>query len=459
MLKLYNTLTRKLEAFKPIKAGNAGMYTCGPTVYNYAHIGNFRAYIFEDLLKRYLKYKGYKVKQVMNRTDVDDKTIKGSQEQGMPLNEFTARYKKAFEEDTAALNIDKAEINPEATAHIKEMVALIKQLLKKGYAYKSEDGSIYFNIKKFKSYGKLANIETKNLKAGARVKQDEYDKQGLADFALWKSWSKEDGSVFWETELGKGRPGWHIECSAMSMKYLGKTFDIHTGGIDNMFPHHENERAQSEAATGKKFVNYWLHCEHLMVDGKKMSKSLGNFYTLRDLLAKGHNPKAIRYALMSTHYRKPLNFTFEELEAANTAVKKLEELKLYLDNSDGRAKAGKTTAKAARDFEEAMDDNLNISAALAAVFNLATEARKLDLSRKEAAKAKKLLLKFDEVLGLNLKKVKELELDRDIEALVQQRENARKEKNWAEADRIRELLKSKGIALEDSAEGVRWRKA
>jgi len=265
--------------------------------------------------------------------------------------------------------------------------------------------------------------------------------------------------VFWETELGKGRPGWHIECSAMSMKYLGKTFDIHTGGIDNMFPHHENERAQSEAATGKKFVNYWLHCEHLMVDGKKMSKSLGNFYTLRDLLAKGHNPKAIRYALMSTHYRKPLNFTFEELEAANTAVKKLEELKLYLDNSDGRAKAGKTTAKAARDFEEAMDDNLNISAALAAVFNLATEARKLDLSRKEAAKAKKLLLKFDEVLGLNLKKVKELELDRDIEALVQQRENARKEKNWAEADRIRELLKSKGIALEDSAEGVRWRKA
>ena len=459
MLKLYNTLTRKLETFKPIKKNKVGMYTCGPTVYNYAHIGNFRAYIFEDLLKRYLKYKGYKVKQVMNRTDVDDKTIKGSREQGMPLKDFTAKYKKSFEEDIATLNIDRAEINPEATTHIKEMVSLIKQLLKKGYAYKSEDGSIYFNIKKFKSYGKLAHIKTKNLKAGARVKQDEYDKQGLADFALWKAWNNEDGDVFWETELGKGRPGWHIECSAMSMKYLGKTFDIHTGGTDNMFPHHENEKAQSEAATGKKFVNYWLHCEHLMVEGKKMSKSLGNFYTLRDLLSKGYNPKAIRFALISAHYRKPLNFTFEELEAATTAVKKLEEFKLYLDNAKGKAKAGKIIITATKEFDTAMDDDLNISAAMAAVFKLATEARKLYLSKEEAGKARKLLLKLDEVLGLNLKEVKELELEKDIESLVQKREKARKEKNWAEADRIRELLKSKGIALEDSAEGVRWRKA
>src|SRR3989338_3545310 len=391
MLKFHSTLTRKKEVFRTVKEGKVQMYTCGPTVYNFAHIGNFRAYVFEDLLRRYLKYKGYEVRQVMNLTDVDDKTIRDSQKEGISLKEFTERYGKAFFEDIKTVNIEPAEVYPKATEHINEMIQLIQVLLDKGIAYKSSDGSIYYSISKFKGYGSLAHIKVKELKAGARVKQDEYEKEQASDFALWKAWDESDGDVYWNSQFGKGRPGWHIECSAMSMKHLTKAFesgnfdaekfesiDIHTGGVDNIFPHHEDEIAQSEGCTGKKFVNYWLHCEHLMVDGKKMSKSLGNFYTLRDLLAKGHNPKAIRYALMSTHYRKPLNFTFEELEAANTAVKKLEELKLYLDNSDGRAKAGKTTAKAARDFEEAMDDNLNISAALAAVFNLATEARKLD---------------------------------------------------------------------------------
>ncbi len=461
MLKFFNTLTRKLESFKPIKKWQVGMYTCGPTVYNYAHIGNFRAYIFEDLLKRYLKYKGFKVTQVMNRTDVDDKTIKGSQEAKIPLEEFTGKYKKAFEEDIKALNIDPAEINPEATKHIKEMVWLIKTLLKKGCAYKSEDGSVYFSIDKFKGYGKLSHLNIEELKSGARVKQDEYEKQNVADFVLWKSWDSKDGDVYWQTDLGKGRPGWHIECSAMSTKYLGKTFDIHTGGTDNIFPHHENEIAQTEAATGKKFVNYWMHCEHLLVDGRKMSKSLGNFYTLRDLLSKGYDTKSIRYLLLSTHYRKPLNFTFEDLDAAKSAVKRMEEFKLFLDDTKGKGdkKVGKTISKAAKEFEAAMDDDLNISAALAPIFVMMSEARKIDLSKENAEKIKAQIFRFDEVLGLNLRQVKKLKLDEDIEALVRKRELARKDKNWKESDKIRDDLKAKGIILEDTPEGIKWRRA
>ncbi|MEM7819165.1 MAG: cysteine--tRNA ligase, partial [Candidatus Aenigmatarchaeota archaeon] len=291
VLKLFNTLTRKKEVFKPIKKNEVRMYTCGPTVYDFAHIGNFRTYVWQDILKRWLLFKGFKVKHVMNLTDIDDKTIKGAREQGISLREFTEKYIKAFFEDSKTLNLLPADVYPRATEHIREIVELIKILIEKGYAYKGEDGSIYYDISKFKDYGKLSKLKIKELKAGARVKSDSYTKEEAYDFALWKAWDPEDGEVFFETEIGKGRPGWHIECSAMSMKYLGETFDIHTGGVDLIFPHHENEIAQSEAATGKKFVNYWLHAEHLIVEGRKMSKSLGNFYTLRDLLAKGYDPR------------------------------------------------------------------------------------------------------------------------------------------------------------------------
>src|SRR3989338_8353872 len=313
-LKLYNTLTRKKEVFKPIKDKIVNLYTCGPTIYDYAHIGNFRAYICSDILKRYLKYKGFKVKHIMNITDVDDKTIKGANQQKISLKDYTKKYEKIFFEDIEALNIDKADVFPKATEHIKEMIDLVKKLLKNGIAYKSEDGSIYYDISKFKDYGKLSHTKIKELKEGARVNQDSYEKESANDFALWKAYHEEDGNIFWQTEIGKGRPGWHIECSAMSMKYLGSHFDIHAGGVDLVFPHHENEIAQSEAFTGKKFVNYWFHNEHLLVDGRKMSKSLGNYYTLRDLLTKNYNPKAIRYLLLSTHYRQQLNFLKKNLK-------------------------------------------------------------------------------------------------------------------------------------------------
>jgi cysteinyl-tRNA synthetase len=312
-IHFFNTLTRQKESFTPIEEGKAKIYTCGPTVYDFAHIGNFRAFLFDDLLKRWLEYRGFEVVHVMNITDVDDKTIKGSRKRNVPLREYTDYYMKAFFEDIDTLKIERANYYPRATEHIPEMVALIKRLMERGYAYKGEDGSIYYAISKFKEYGKLSRIKVDDLKAGARVKVDEYGKEEAQDFALWKAWTQEDGEVFWDTEIGKGRPGWHIECSAMSMKYLGETFDIHCGGVDNMFPHHENEIAQSEAATGKKFVNYWLHNEHLLVEGKRMGKRFGNYYTLRDLLKMGYDPKAIRYLLILTHYRQQFNFTFEGL--------------------------------------------------------------------------------------------------------------------------------------------------
>ncbi|MFA5126282.1 MAG: cysteine--tRNA ligase, partial [archaeon] len=320
VLKFFNSFGNELQEFNPINPGFVGLYTCGPTIYNFIHIGNFKCYSWEDLLKRYLIFKGFKVKQVMNFTDVDDKTIKASIQNKMALSEYTDVYKKAFQADSKLLNLLPAEIYCPATEHIPEMVSLVKKLLDKGVAYRGEDGCIYFSIKKFPAYGKLAGINVKKLKAGARIKQDEYEKEGVGDFALWKAWDENDGPVFWETELGKGRPGWHIECSAMSMKYLGEHFDIHTGGVDNKFPHHENEIAQSEAATGKKFVNYWMHTAHLMVEGKKMSKSLGNFFTLRDLLDKGFKPMAIRYVFLNTHYRQPLNFTFESVKDAQKTL-------------------------------------------------------------------------------------------------------------------------------------------
>ncbi|MEM3459145.1 MAG: cysteine--tRNA ligase [Candidatus Bathyarchaeia archaeon] len=463
-IHFFNTLTRKKEKFVPLEKGKVKMYTCGPTVYDYAHIGNFRAFIFEDLLRRWLEYRGFQVTQIMNITDVDDKTIKGSRKKQMPIKEYTEYYTKAFFEDIEALNIQKATLYPKATEHIPEMISLIKKLLEKGYAYKGEDGSIYYSISKFKDYGKLSKIKIEELKPGARVKVDEYEKEEARDFALWKAWDEEDGDVFWETELGKGRPGWHIECSAMSMKYLGETFDIHCGGVDNMFPHHENEIAQSEAATGKKFVNYWLHNEHLLVEGKRMAKRYGNYYTLRDLLAKGYNPTAIRYLLMSTHYRQQLNFTFEGLEAAKNAVDRLTSFTHRLLDADGKESGEKITqlmAQVQKNFEEAMDDDLNISVALAALFDFVREVNKLMdnnlLSKKEAEEVYNLMLRFDKVLGVIGEAKKEEKLPEEAEELIRKREEARKAKDWKTADKIRDQLKAMGVIIEDTPQGVKWR--
>jgi cysteinyl-tRNA synthetase len=462
----FNTLARKKEVFKPLEAGKVKMYTCGPTVYDYAHIGNFRAFLFEDLLKRWLLHRGFKVMHVMNLTDVDDKTIKGSQKQRMPLKQFTDFYTKAFFEGIKALNIQSADIYPRATEHIPEMVALIKTLMAKGYAYRGEDGSIYYAISKFPDYGKLSKIKTTELKRGARVSQDEYAKEEAQDFALWKAWVPEDGDVYWETELGKGRPGWHIECSAMSMKYLGETFDIHCGGVDNMFPHHENEIAQSEAATGKKFVNYWLHNEFLLVEGKKMAKRLGNFYTLRDLLAKGYDPIAIRYLLISTHYRQQFNFTFDGLESAKRAVERLRNFVRRLHDVDGsknsKGKVATLTAKLEACFGGSMGNDLDIGTALASLFDFVREINNLldanMVSEQEAADVGGLMMLIDEVLGVIGKLEVEEALPTDIDAFVQKREEARKAKNWKEADAIRTQLKQMGIVLEDTVQGVRWHK-
>ncbi len=462
---IFNTLTRKKEVFVPLESGKVGLYTCGPTVYDFAHIGNFRAFLFEDLLKRWLEHRGFKVKHVMNLTDIDDKTIKGSQKQKIPLKQYTQHYVDAFFEDIKALNIKPADYYPKATDHIHEMVALIKTLMAKGIAYKGEDGSIYYAINKFPAYGKLSKIKTAELKAGARVSQDEYAKEEAQDFALWKAWTPEDGEVFWDTELGKGRPGWHIECSAMSMKYLGETFDIHCGGVDNIFPHHENEIAQSEAATGKKFVVYWMHNEHLLVEGKKMAKRFGNFYTLRDLLAKGFDPIAIRYLLLSTHYRQQFNFTFEGLDAAKAAVERLRNFVRRLQDADGKGfeeKISVLKANVIACFGGSMDDDLNIAVALASLFDFVRDVNNLldsnSVSKKDAGGIFDLMKAFDAVLGVIGEVKAEEALPKDIEALVQKREAARKAKNWKEADAIRSQLKAMGIVVEDTAQGVRWHK-
>ncbi len=463
-IHLFNTLTRKKERFVPIEKGKVKMYTCGPTVYDFGHIGNFRAFIFEDLLRRWLEYRGLKVTQVMNLTDVDDKTIKASRKQGVPLGEITERYINAFFEDVVTLNIEKAEYYPRATEHIPEMVALIKKLIDKGYAYRGQDGSIYYDISKFKEYGKLAKIKVEDLKPGARVSVDEYAKEEASDFALWKAWDETDGNVFWETEIGKGRPGWHIECSAMSMKYLGETLDIHCGGVDNMFPHHENEIAQSETATGKKFVNYWLHNEHLLVEGRKMAKRWGNYYTLRDLTAKGYHPMAIRYLLMSTHYRQQLNFTFEGLEAAKSTLERLTNFIRRLLDVDGKGSGEQLKQlidNVKRGFEEAMDDDLNISLALASLFDFVREANNLlsgnMLSKKEAEEVYNLMLRFDNVLGVVGQAKEKEKLPERAEELIRKREDERKAKHWKEADKIREELKAMGVIVEDTAQGAKWK--
>jgi len=398
----------------------------------------------------------------MNITDVDDKTIKGANKEGISLKEFTSRYEKSFFEDLETLSIDKADVFPRATEHITEMVSIIKKLLDKKIAYKSEDGSAYYDISKFKDYGKLSHTKVRQLKEGARVKQDSYEKEEAKDFALWKSYDKDDGDVFWEAEIGKGRPGWHIECSAMSMKHLGEHFDIHAGGVDLIFPHHENEIAQSEGSTKKKFVNYWFHNEHLLVNGQKMSKSLGNFYTLRDLLNKGYNPRAVRYLLLSANYRVQLNFTEEAVKAAENAVQRLNDFMVKLreikSNKENNA-IKKTIENTKKNFEKAMNDDLNISEALAVIFELVKEINTLmmegKIGKKNADEIIKLMNDFDKILGILGEKDKKLPAE--LKKLIGEREKARKEKDFARADKIRNELKEKGIILEDTKDGVRWK--
>jgi len=458
----YNTLTRKKETFRPLEPGVVKLYTCGPTVYNFAHIGNFRAYIFEDLLRRYLKFKGYRVIQVMNITDVDDKIIRAANQLGKSIQEFTAPYRQAFFEDLDALGIERAEYYPEATRHIPEMIKLIQILLDRGIAYQTEDGSVYFKVAEFPNYGRLANLNIAAMQRGVRIQNDEYEKEEIRDFALWKGWKPEDGQVFWETALGKGRPGWHIECSAMSMQYLGDHFDLHTGGVDNIFPHHENEIAQSEAATGEKFVNYWLHCEHLMVEGDKMSKSAGNFYRLRELLERGIDAATIRYVLLTTHYRQKLNFTFEKVDAAAKAITRLRDFKKSLsgDFKDGQPQLQEITAKYLAEFESALDDDLNISGAVAAVFSLMHEVntyrQQQEISQQDAESVLHFLNKVDSIL--NVLTEPETALSDEEKQLIANREQARQERRWADADRIRDELLNRGVILEDTSQGTVWKR-
>lgn len=462
-LKFYNTLSRTLEEFKPVAAGEAKMYTCGPTVYNFAHIGNFRAYTFEDILRRTLEYFGYKVTQVMNLTDVDDKTIRDSKAAGLPLNEFTQKYKNAFFDDIKTLNIETAEVYPPATCHIPEMISMIEKLMEKGYAYKASDGCVYFSIAKFEKYGQLARIDRDNQRDGVRISNDEYAKDAVGDFALWKAWDADDGDVAWDSPWGKGRPGWHIECSAMSMKYLGDNFDIHTGGVDNMFPHHEDEIAQSEAVTGKKWVNYWLHCEHLMVNNTKMSKSLGNFFTLRDLLDKGWSGREIRWVLIGAHYRKKLNFTFDALKIARETLGKFEEffkrLRSVKNSGDGSAVV-EALESAKNGFASAMADDLNISMALASLFDLMRNINRIaDDNQLDAAGAEKVLdafRSFDRIIGcFEVDNVKAEEaVPAEVTALAEARAAARKEKNWAESDRLRDEITKLGYTIKDAPGNV-----
>jgi cysteinyl-tRNA synthetase len=459
-MHVYNTMSRQLEEVVPLEDNHIRLYTCGPTVYNAAHIGNFRTYVFEDLLRRYMKYCGFRVTQVMNLTDVDDKTIRGTREAGVTLRDYTQTYKDMFFEDVKTLNIEAAEHYPAATDHVPEMIDLISRLLEKGLAYQSDDGSLYFSIAKFNDYGRLARIDTSGLRSGARVAQDEYEKESASDFALWKAWTEEDGDVVWDSPWGRGRPGWHIECSAMSMKYLGESFDMHTGGVDNMFPHHDDEIAQSEGATGKPFVKYWLHSAHLVVDGKKMSKSLGNFYTLREVMERGYQGREVRYVLLGAHYRQSLNFTFEAVEAARASLARLDEFGDRLREFKAAGKGLPAWAeKAKAGFEAALNDDLNIAEALGSLFdmvhdgNRAMDAGDADWSA-EAVTA--LLASFDTVLGVLEKPA--AEIDDDVQALLDARAVARTEKNWAESDRIRDALSDMGWEVRDSADGQKLKK-
>ncbi len=461
--RFFNTLTRATEPFEPSDGRTVRMYTCGPTVHDFAHIGNFRAYVFEDLLRRFLRFHGWAVRQVMNLTDVDDKTIRKSRAAGVPLREYTRRFADAFFADLDALRIERAEHYPAATEHVPEMIALIARLMEKGFAYRSDDGSVYFRIERFPAYGRLSRLDLAGLKPGARVAQDEYEKEHVGDFALWKAWDEADGEVAWDSPWGRGRPGWHIECSAMSMRYLGESFDIHTGGQDNIFPHHEDEIAQSEAATGRPLARFWLHCAHLVVEGQKMSKTLGNFYTLRDVLERGWTGRETRYVLLATHYRQNLNFTFESLGAARSALERLDGFRERLEEVAGGAAAGAPPAWAAeaqKAFHDALADDLNISGALAALFDLVRDGhRAMDAGRlapPEAGAVLAMLREWDRVLA-----VLTPETDgppTEVVDMARLREEARRARNWGEADRLRAGIAALGWEVQDTPGGPKLRR-
>lgn len=471
-LKVYNTESRQLQTVTPLNGNCIKMYTCGPTVYNYAHIGNFRTYVFEDLLRRTIKFFGMEIVQVMNLTDVDDKTIKGAILNNVTLDEFTQKFKDAFFDDLKTLNIEPVEHYPAATDYIKEMIEIIDKLLKDGVAYKGADGSVYFAINKFPRYGCLSHIHLDELQCGAsnRINSDEYEKDHVADFVLWKGYDPErDGKIYWESPYGPGRPGWHLECSAMAMNILGPELDIHVGGIDNMFPHHENEIAQSEAYSHKRFSNLWMHSEHLVVDGKKMSKSLGNFYSLRDLMEKGYSGRQIRYMLLQTHYKTQVNFTFTGLDAVNQTLRRLDD---FIDrlkqienqkiekNKDSSIK--KILNEAKLKFMSSLAEDLNISSALASLFDLVREVNGLcdkgEISSLEAIEVIDLLKEFDKVLGVLSFESKEETIPTALQEALEKRIQARKDKDFILSDKLRDQIIAGGYIIEDTAHGPKLKK-
>jgi cysteinyl-tRNA synthetase len=460
-MRIFNTLSRRIEELVPREPGHVRLYTCGPTVYDFAHIGNFRTYVWEDLLRRTLRHVGFKVTQVMNITDIEDKIIAKAAAQHTTIGAVTEPFVRAFFEDVDTLAIERAEYYPRATEHIPEMIAIAQQLEQAGHTYVSQ-GSLYFRIDSFPGYGRLSNLERREIRVGARVDSDEYEKDDARDFVLWKG--HKEGEPSWPSPFGSGRPGWHLECSAMSMKYLGPSFDLHTGGVDNIFPHHENEIAQSEGATGHPFVTYWMHAAHLMVDGERMAKSKGNFHTLRDLVAAGHSPRALRYLLLTTHYRSPLNFTFDALSRAAQELQRFDALSARLAQEPA-AEGGDPgfdakVAAFSSEFRGALADDLNVSGAQGALFRLVREANaaldRRELPKGSAASLLDALGRADGVLGV-LTPAKEL-LAPEIETLIERRAAARAARDFAESDRIRDLLAEKGIVLEDTPQGVRWRR-
>lgn len=466
-LFFYDTEKRQKEKFTPQDPRRVLMYTCGPTVYNYAHIGNFRTYVFEDLLRRALKFFGYQVVQAMNLTDVDDKTIRGAIANDCSLEEYTHPYKNAFFTDIATLGIERVEFYPEATKFISHMIDVIEKLLDKGFAYKSEDQSIYFSIAKWEKYGRLSHIKSDQLKIGSvnPLFDDEYDKENAADFVLWKSYHAErDGKVFWQSPFGPGRPGWHLECSTMAMELLGHTIDLHIGAVDNIFPHHENEIAQSEACSGRLFVRHWMHSEHLIVNGKKMSKSANNFYVLKDLLDKGFTGKEVRYLLLHTHYRTLLNFTFESMQSAKRSLERINDFVLRMNELAGSGAAQKEVLqfcqKAIDQFSFSLADDLNISEALAAVFGLIHEINSMaDCGQIMPGDAKEILFVFREIdRVLHVINFEEETIPKEMEELLQQRESARKAKEWKKSDELRDKISENGYRIEDTPKGPRLKK-
>jgi len=463
-LRFFNTLSQRVEEFTPSDGHTVRMYTCGPTVYNYAHIGNLRTFTFQDLLRRWLAAHGWKLDHVMNITDVEDKIIRNAAAEGKSIQDYTSVFTQAFLEDAATLRLQKPEHIAKATEHIPEMVEAIEKLRAKGCTYPS-DGSIYYRIASFPEYGKLSHNDFGGIQPGARVDVDEYDKDDARDFVLWKA--RKDSEPFWDTPFGPGRPGWHIECSAMAMKYLGETLDIHAGGIDLIFPHHENEIAQSEAISGKTFARYWIHSEHLNVESQKMSKSAGNFYTLRELLAMGHSPEAVRYTLLSVPYRQKLNFTFDGLKAAVTAIDRLRTFELRLKagkHAPGRSEEiSRRTARASEEFDAALDNDFNTAAALASIFEYVREANiAMDsgaFQQENAGEAVALLAHFDSIFDVLKPSSAAGGLpDDEVEKLVAERNAAKKARDFVRSDQLRAQLLEAGIILEDTKDGVRWKR-